>query len=186
MEKVTVLIILNIILSFGNAEMYGCDLCLCDVDSKYIECRGSAIIYWPSFPYFNNSVKYISFLDTSITKLINITENEYNNLTSLFLFDNEYLSCSEIIRFMNDYSNINIYSDNDCSMSTSREINFSLSVSNGIGLNESIFVTQMEMDELIDINNTWIIYATFIFSLGLLGVISGIIIIIRKRRNNTT
>ena len=87
---------------------------------------------------------------------------------------------------MNDYSKIDIYSDNDYSMSTSREITFSLSVSDGIGLNESILVTQKEMDETIDINNTWIIYATFIFSLGLLGVISGIIIIIRKRRNNTT
>ena len=135
---------MNIILSFGDAEMRCCDVCFCDADSKYIECKGSAIIYWPSFPYFNNSVKKNSFLDTSITKFVKIEENVYNKSTPLHLFINEYLSCVEIISFMNENSELYIYSDSDCSMSTFSEITFSLSVWEG--LNESLFVTLKDID----------------------------------------
>ena len=123
--------------------MLGCELCLCDLEIKYIECRVSAIIHWPPFPYFNNSAIALSFLDTFISELPIIKDNEYRNLTSLYLFDNEYLTCSEIISFADDNENVSIFSDKDCgSVTTSVSITYNFYITDENESSESNTVTE--------------------------------------------
>lgn len=101
-----------------NGQIFGCDLCYCNTGLKFVECAGLVITYWPPFPIYNNTMVRLSFIGTSITTLPDIKSNEYKNLTSLYLYDNNNLKCAEIIEFELENENINVVYDNVCGLST--------------------------------------------------------------------
>lgn len=121
MEFMNMVCFVLMILPYINGQLFGCELCQCDTSRKFARCFGSAILYWPPFPLFNNTMVSLSFTETSISDLPYIKPNEYKNLTSLYLFDNDNLECEEIIAFILENEHINVVYNTKCDTSTMTE-----------------------------------------------------------------
>ena len=102
-----------------DAQSYGCDICKCDFELNFATCQGPNIVEWPDFPYFQSSMRHLSFLDTFLSKLPYLHEDEYTNLSVLQIINCPFLNCSEIVLFAERHENIDIITDKNCVSVTS-------------------------------------------------------------------
>ena len=112
-------LVLWAVFHIANAQIYGCDICECDFDINYATCMGPGVVEWPPFPYFNNSMTHLAFVNTFISHLPTLEPGEYVKLSVLQVFNCPYLNCSELISFSQDNMHIQIATDKDCFQSTS-------------------------------------------------------------------